>query len=892
MDVAELGYRVDSDDLERGTRALKKHEQQSARTERGVTKLDRSFAGMAATMARGAALIGSALAAAFSTRAIFQFQDAVAEVSTLVDTTTFSMRELEAAAIAQAQAFGGGAAQQAKSFYQIISAGASTAAEATETLTAANKLAVGGVTSVAQAADGLTSVLNAYGDRVESAAAVSDAMFVAMRAGKTTIGELSASLGRVAPLAAQTGVSFDELLAAVSALTKGGISTAESMTGVRAILAAVAKPSSEASKLAEALGIEFNSAGLEARGLAGFLEDLVARTGGSTDALAVLFGGVEALVPAMALSGQAGEDFADILDQMGDKAGQTELAFSKMANSPGFQMDRVFSAISAEAISLGGVLGESLVPVMALIADNADLVVAGLVGVATALGTYAAAAGIAATASTGLAAAIALVGGPIGLIAVAVGGLAAGYILLRDNTNQATVSQINYLQVSAGLSEITQTLTTSSVQMSSALMEETNQKYSAATAALELAKANREATLSTLQYLQAHGQMASALNELSGNISAGQIADQRRREIEEYKKDLATIDGVISDIQRKRTALGYAQYGNARNGGSPDVAGIGSGTTVTLPSVDVSSLLGRGGGGGSGGGGKSFADIVADAEAYIRTLEAQQQALGQVGAAALQTRYAQELLNEAQSAGIDLTPQQTATLQGLASQMAQVEHTTNMTKEALDFAKGATKGFLQTMRQGLMQGKSVWESFGNAALGVLDKIIGKLEDQLVDAIFSANSSFSTLGSGIGGGGGGFFGGILGGIGRLLGFDGGGYTGNGGKHQPAGTVHKGEFVFSQEAVRAIGVKNLNAMHKSARRGFASGGYVGGHDNYATANSNARTQTAYAPVYHIDARGADQGAVRRIENALKEFDKNFGRRTMATIDTVNRRNVRPL
>lgn len=49
---------------------------------------------------------------------------------------------------------------------------------------------------------------------------------------------------------------------------------------------------------------------------------------------------------------------------------------------------------------------------------------------------------------------------------------------------------------------------------------------------------------------------------------------------------------------------------------------------------------------------------------------------------------------------------------------------------------------------------------------------------------------------------------------------GGYTGPGARLQPAGVVHKGEFVFSQPAVNRIGVGNLNRLHK----GYADGGLV--------------------------------------------------------------------
>ncbi len=54
---------------------------------------------------------------------------------------------------------------------------------------------------------------------------------------------------------------------------------------------------------------------------------------------------------------------------------------------------------------------------------------------------------------------------------------------------------------------------------------------------------------------------------------------------------------------------------------------------------------------------------------------------------------------------------------------------------------------------------------------------------------------------------------------------GGYTGNGAKHEPAGIVHKGEYVFSKAATSRMGVRTLEAMHESAVRGYADGGFVG-------------------------------------------------------------------
>jgi TP901 family phage tail tape measure protein len=61
---------------------------------------------------------------------------------------------------------------------------------------------------------------------------------------------------------------------------------------------------------------------------------------------------------------------------------------------------------------------------------------------------------------------------------------------------------------------------------------------------------------------------------------------------------------------------------------------------------------------------------------------------------------------------------------------------------------------------------------------------------------------------------------------LWGWADGGFTGRGGKHDAAGVVHRGEYVFPQEAVRYYGVENLSHMHQRATRGYASGGPVGG------------------------------------------------------------------
>lgn len=388
------------------------------------------------------------------------FRDSLAEVSTLLDDVPGQMAILSDEAKRQAIEFGSMPTAQAQAFYQIISAGASDAAEATEILTSANKLAVGGVTDVTTAADGLTSVLNVYKDKVGGASDVTDILFVGMKAGKTTIGELASGVGKVIPLAEKVDVSFQEVVATIAALTKGGVSTQESVTGLRAILAAIIKPTSEAVAEAKDLRLEFNATALATKGLAGFLADLEEKTGGNTDSIAKLFGGVEALVPLLALTGSGATNLADVLASMETRLGATDTAFKKIAESPGFASRQFKALATVIAIELGDSISDILLPATRFIIENFDEIssaagvvvvsltaafgpqIAAMIGVA-----FAGAVTTASTAVTFLTAAIAA--NPLGAIAVAITASVSALIFFGDKISVTSDGLVNLQDVAS-----------------------------------------------------------------------------------------------------------------------------------------------------------------------------------------------------------------------------------------------------------------------------------------------------------------------------------------------------------------------------------------------------------------------------------------------------------
>ncbi|HCD4659872.1 TPA: tape measure protein [Acinetobacter nosocomialis] len=74
-----------------------------------------------------------------------------------------------------------------------------------------------------------------------------------------------------------------------------------------------------------------------------------------------------------------------------------------------------------------------------------------------------------------------------------------------------------------------------------------------------------------------------------------------------------------------------------------------------------------------------------------------------------------------------------------------------------------------------------------------------------------------------------------------GFADGGYTGNGLKHTPAGIVHKGEVVWSQEDIKRWGgVSVVESMRQSKPSGYANGGYVSNNQTDAVATVREHRQ----------------------------------------------------
>lgn len=260
-----------------------------------------------------------------------EFEDSITKVFTLMSGAgEQAMQDLTDGVLELTTVIPQSAEELSEALFDVVSAGVD-AGEAVEFLGASAKLAVAGVTDTKTAVRGLTASIAAYGMETSEVNKIADKFFTAQKFGQTTIREISDSIGNVAPVAATAGVSFDELISVMSALTLQGINTAEASTALNQAISNIISPSEQAVKTAKSLGIEFNAQALEAKGLIKFLDDVTEATGNNVELNAQLFGSIRGL---KAISALANNEFAkanQIQDALTTSTGAVEEAFAKQA---------------------------------------------------------------------------------------------------------------------------------------------------------------------------------------------------------------------------------------------------------------------------------------------------------------------------------------------------------------------------------------------------------------------------------------------------------------------------------------------------------------------------------------------------------------------------------
>lgn len=301
-----------------------------------------------------------------------QFEASIAKVSTIADTSQVSLSTIESDIMALSRSTGQGAGDLTEATYQAISASIDTA-YAVKFVDEANKLAVGGFTQQATAADVLTTAINAYGLAVSEATQVSDMLITTQNLGKTTVDELAQNMGRVIPLAAAYNVEMDNLSTGYAILTKNGIATAESTTYLKSMLNELGDTGSAvAGVLQEQTGQSFAQLTESGYSLGDVLTVIGDSVNGDTTAFNNLWGSQEAGIGALALFNAGAAEFNSTLGKMQDSAGATEKAYMTMTNTTEHAQKRMQNAFGNLGITIGSQLNPVISDLYNGVADVVD----------------------------------------------------------------------------------------------------------------------------------------------------------------------------------------------------------------------------------------------------------------------------------------------------------------------------------------------------------------------------------------------------------------------------------------------------------------------------------------------------------------------------------------
>ena len=295
-----------------------------------------------------------------------EFQTAMAKVGTIADTDLVPMAKLRQEIINLSNETGKSANDLAEDVYNAISAGQSTA-DAVGFVESATKLATAGFAESGQAVDVLSTILNAYGMEASKVTDVSDMLIQIQNKGKTTVAELSSSMGKIIPTANANNVALEQLGAGYATLTSKGIATAEATTYMNGMLNELGKSGSQTDKILRSkTGKSFSELMKNGYSLADVLQIVQEDAESSGKTLSDMFSSSEAGKAALSLMSDGVDTFNASVQGMIDSCGATEQAYAKMMDTTETKVAKAKNSIK----NLGTVLGDMLLPYVGQVADK------------------------------------------------------------------------------------------------------------------------------------------------------------------------------------------------------------------------------------------------------------------------------------------------------------------------------------------------------------------------------------------------------------------------------------------------------------------------------------------------------------------------------------------
>ena len=260
------------------------------------------------------------------------------------------------------------------------------------------KASVGGIADLGQTVTVTSTIIKNYGLEWDKAGEIQDKIQMTAKNGVTSFEQLAAALPRVSGNAATLGVSIDELMATFATLTGVSGNTAEVSTQLAAVFTALVKPSSEATKMAQEMSIQFDAAAIRAQGgMRNFLTQLdadITKYASAHNMLkeeiyGKLFGSAESLRALTPLTGELASKFSENVDAMAGSEGTIEQAFENMAGS-GESVTQMLRNQLSTMFDWAGSIASTIQPYLTFIAIGGQAIT-GIMLLGKALGTATAA---------------------------------------------------------------------------------------------------------------------------------------------------------------------------------------------------------------------------------------------------------------------------------------------------------------------------------------------------------------------------------------------------------------------------------------------------------------------------------------------------------------------
>ena len=329
------------------------------------------FGGKIETVGKKVSVASATSAAALgaSVKLASDYTDAVAKVGTVADLQSVSLEKLRDDMLQLSTETGRGAGEIADATYQAISASVDTA-DAVSFVGTSVGLAKAGFLETADAVDVLTTIINAYGLEASDAGRLSDILIQTQNDGKTTVNELSQSMGQVIPLAYAYGVNIENLAASYAQLTKNGVATAQAGTYLKSMLNELGDSGSDVgeilkSKTGKSFGQLMND-GMSLGDVLGILNDSV---NGDSEALAGLWSSSEAGTGALSILSSGVGAFNDELGNMQDSTGNVADALETLS-TPSAKAQESLNAVKNAGIELGSAALEAIAPLLEQLAET------------------------------------------------------------------------------------------------------------------------------------------------------------------------------------------------------------------------------------------------------------------------------------------------------------------------------------------------------------------------------------------------------------------------------------------------------------------------------------------------------------------------------------------